>query len=132
MGIDAPHRPPSAKPDNGWRQSGDTGSRGNSPYPAKGKKGHKGKGKEKGKGKGKEGKGKGKSKRKGAHSGWGEGGWYEYDESWEDSNYQLQADGVAWVAKDWENGWLGSDGVTWINPNQASNTVVGQGQLQPQ
>ena len=124
MGVEAPTRPPSAKPDwpkkDSW-QSGDASPRWAS--LAKGK-GDKGKGQGKGKGKGKGKKGKKGGKRKGAAC-WGEDDWYG---EWDESNYQLQANGE-WVAKDWENGWMGEDGYTWINPSpvQAGN----QGAAQP-
>ena len=31
------------------------------------------------------------------------------------------------MAIDWENGWLGEDGYTWVNPPAAVNTDAGQG-----
>ena len=119
MGVDAPHRPPKpAYAGDGWSQSGDKGkARGWTPPP-----GGKSKGKGKEKGKGKKGdrkgeKGKGKGNRKGAANSWEEAYWDEDD--W--TNYQLQPDGN-WLAKDWDNGWLGDDGHTWINPPSDADT----------
>ena len=60
---------------------------------------------------------KAKGNRKGAANSWEAAYWDEED--W--SNYQLQSDGN-WLAKDWDNGWLGDDGVTWVNPTSDANT----------